>query len=552
MTDALRMDELQTLAVAGSASATAAPSPSHPADSVAPAGETVEGVILRRGGARAIYEAAGATAVACDKSLPPLPPPDERVAPAGGSIESVVGDSLSRDDDETSLVGRLLIEMERQSVMLPPGSLPTAINAIRRDRGKAFEPLLGTRGQWLMSLMPRRKGQSRTGQTTDLDLSGESDRDLRRRFDEADERVAAVREMRRRDPATAREWIAATFKTEPVDERITLIECLDLGLGPDDEPLLDRGVGDRANLVSIAAAERLRRLPESAYMQRMAERIESSLTLSGTGNDRTIKLDLPKLNELPKDWARDGLDVPRADTRLPAGPIVGRRARAAVALLRHTRPERLAKRYAMKPLDLIAAMRDSYAEFAVLDLWTEQTLDPPPSDAVHQEWAAALSKTYRELLGKSDTETQSHALHQIGRLAAVAGRERLFDDALELFCEQPNLAASAMRWIGQLPRPWSVRQAETFEAITRERLASDPVKRTIVWIDELPPLATAIPRERLDSYRQPWTLCETLSTNEGTYALEHNRSRLRRFEDTLHSWQSLMDELDAVVSGSSS
>jgi hypothetical protein len=84
------------------------------------------------------------------------------------------------------------------------------------------------------------------------------------------ERRAYLAGLRATDPAAARELVSAAGHTAA--ERAEFIAVLADRLSPDDEPLLERALDDRAADVRARAADLLTRLPASRYTTRMTER----------------------------------------------------------------------------------------------------------------------------------------------------------------------------------------------------------------------------------------------------------------------------------------
>jgi hypothetical protein len=85
------------------------------------------------------------------------------------------------------------------------------------------------------------------------------------------DRLEAFRQARRDDPAGARATLAAGLSAETAKLRGELVASLDIGLGPDDAPLLEACLADRAQGVREAATALLARLPGSpAYQDRLA------------------------------------------------------------------------------------------------------------------------------------------------------------------------------------------------------------------------------------------------------------------------------------------
>jgi Family of unknown function (DUF5691) len=87
-------------------------------------------------------------------------------------------------------------------------------------------------------------------------------------------RAAALRELRRLDPAAALSRLAESWPAESGEDRAVLVGCLQVGLGPGDERFLEAAAGDSRKEVRQAAITFLARLPESRLVARMRARVE--------------------------------------------------------------------------------------------------------------------------------------------------------------------------------------------------------------------------------------------------------------------------------------
>ena len=85
----------------------------------------------------------------------------------------------------------------------------------------------------------------------------------------------------RAPPDLARTLVASTWSSDPARVRTDVLRALTVGLAPDDEPLLEAALDDRAGGVRDVATELLDRLPGSARAGRMGARLASLLSTSG-------------------------------------------------------------------------------------------------------------------------------------------------------------------------------------------------------------------------------------------------------------------------------
>jgi hypothetical protein len=135
-------------------------------------------------------------------------------------------------------------------------------------------PVLGARGRWLATRNPADWGYV-VGEAnrTDPESVWQTGTKV--------ERLVALRSLRRADPERARSLVAATWASDPPNERAAIIEAFVDGVGMADEPFLEATLDDPSEVVRRAAAELLARLPESRLAVRMAERARACLRWNG-------------------------------------------------------------------------------------------------------------------------------------------------------------------------------------------------------------------------------------------------------------------------------
>jgi hypothetical protein len=121
------------------------------------------------------------------------------------------------------------------------------------------------------------------------------------------ERRALLARVRADDPAAGRALLASTWERSPAAERAELLQVLETGLGPDDEPTLEAALDDRAASVRTVAAALLDRLPTSARAGRMATRLAPLVRVTGRLR-RSLVVDRP--GEPDAAARRDGIVDP--------------------------------------------------------------------------------------------------------------------------------------------------------------------------------------------------------------------------------------------------
>jgi hypothetical protein len=139
----------------------------------------------------------------------------------------------------------------------------------------------------------------------------------------AADRIDAIRRLRATAPAAARALLAGGLAGERAEVRAACYAALAVGLGPDDEPVLELALDDRVASVRAVAARLLAGLPGSAWADRMARRVEQMVRVVGPdGRDR---FDLRLVAPVPARWERDGIDA-----AVPPGTSLGTHVLAQV------------------------------------------------------------------------------------------------------------------------------------------------------------------------------------------------------------------------------
>ena len=197
----------------------------------------------------------------------PLPAcePDPRpiVSPAAAvRLERMLG------GEHPELLIEWLSAVMARGLRLPPQFLPVLLDRARRGGAKdsALARLVaeagGPRARWLTGLNPD------WGSVLPETLTG----DEAWRLGTASQRRAYLAALRARDPAAARELIAASWATAGPDERVMFVSVMARGLSLADEPLLETALEDGTAWVRTMATDVLAALPGSAVSRRMTER----------------------------------------------------------------------------------------------------------------------------------------------------------------------------------------------------------------------------------------------------------------------------------------
>ncbi len=342
----------------------------------------------------------------------------------------------------------LVLDLGRRSLALRPLLLPT----------------LGERGLWLAAQHEDWRYAAGAAPAADADTTWQEG--------SFEQRRALLAAERRRDPAAARERLAAALPELPAKERAELLAVLATELSGEDEALLDAQLQDRSREVRQAALALLLRLPASAHAHRAAERLAPLLTQERGLLGRRWVLEAPAQADDPK---ADPLLLPR-----PQHEALGERAWALYQRVRQVPLAWWTAHTGLEPAALLAwarkgdwhtALVRGWQEvlFAAPDTaWCEALLDHGPVPGLHHDAAALLA-----LLPAAQRER--HGLRQL----------RSGGLALELLLAQALAACAATETLSaELSQPLAEALATRAEAGS---LAADYPLRSL-----LPELAAAL------------------------------------------------------------
>ncbi len=203
--------------------------------------------------------------------------------------------------------------------------------------------MLGQRGRWLARYRPDWLRVAEAGVPAvpdDPELWATGPRD---------ERLGYLTQLRDRDPAAARDLLAAGWDRETGDDRALLIGVLAHGLSGADEEFLEAALADRKGAVREEAARLLGRRPGSAFNRRAAERAAGLLRVERHALRRRLVAEPPAEETLAEVVAaaplglweeRFGLEA----AQIVALPVMGGRAAEVhagwrMAAIREASPE---------------------------------------------------------------------------------------------------------------------------------------------------------------------------------------------------------------------
>jgi hypothetical protein len=285
-------------------------------------------VAARRAGARAV------AGVAC-----PEPAAEDTAAELPARAADLLEQARLADP---ALLASLLDAAASLGYRAPAPLLPALLDAAVKDH--ALRPLvaavLGARGRWLAgyrsdwqpvadAAVPGTSGPDAAGpdaagpgagrpDTAGPDTAGPgaaADDPAIWETGRRPERRGYLAALRARDPAAARDLLAAGWPAETGDDRADLLGVLARGLSAADEEFLETVLDDRKAPVRAAARRLLTQLPGSAFTRRAAQRATALLRLEQHG--RRPRLVATRPDRADAAAVRDGLNA------RPPTPAIG-------------------------------------------------------------------------------------------------------------------------------------------------------------------------------------------------------------------------------------
>ncbi len=449
-----------------------------------------EARLLLEAGVDAVYQFAG---VQSQGNAPkPLRAPVESLQPCSPAMTEILRPILV--GEQRDLLPLAVVEMQSAGLVVPPELLPTAL-ACAKEQRLLLRPLLGARGRWLAAQNPEwawAQGNSEVGL---------SESEALRIFAEGSlaERRRVLLQVRRRDPASARVWLADVWRGEKAEVRRTLLRVLEVHLGPDDEAFLEAALSDRSAALRRQAAGLLRRIAGAAYGQRMSLRaapcirmkdpgIAAKLRAATEGRTATGDLEIALPEHFEPVWAKDAM-IEAA----PGG--IGRRAWWLCQLLAGTPLTTWTERFSVHPAAIVRALRGHSLATPILDGWSAAAIDQGA-----REWMPHLWDLWRRSGCKGILVPRPQS-------ALIAAMEPT--DAEHRICDLLGDGTLILELMEALPRPWPDRVAEMYlGALERwlDRLSGRRPQSGDPWAQSLRIAAVALPSvllARARSLREP-------------------------------------------------
>ena len=258
------------------------------------AGHSAAQQLLRASAVAAVLERAGwVPGQGQSQTLAPVPA-ETRPVPDGTRLQELMREVLR--EGPQNLQAPMFAALDGAGQRLPHGLLVEALEQGRQSVALRhwLTPVLGERGRWLAALNPQWSYAGGVQEIADPEQIWQEG--------SIDQRLALLHGERQTGPARARARLEASLKELSAKERAPMVMALGTGLSMDDEPLLEKLLGDRSKEVRENAARLLSRLPQSGHSQRITGWLQAMLSRNAKGE---WQIEPPE--EGCKDWERDGI-----------------------------------------------------------------------------------------------------------------------------------------------------------------------------------------------------------------------------------------------------
>ena len=303
------------------------------------------------------------------------------------------------------------------------------------------------------------------------------------------------------------------------------LDALAVGLGPEDEALLESALDDRAQGVRTAAAELLAKLPTSALVARVTARADAMLSY------KVGRLDARPPKAIEKDAVRDGIAE-----RPPYG--TGDRAWWLAQILSHVPPAHWVERFGPTPEELIVATSDASWQLSILEGWTHAT-------ATYQDrgWALPLWRFWSEPPEPKKRGSKATDRADLrAELALLVPSVEIEGCALAALRDATTDASVGLgEVLSHLPRPWSRAIGDAYLDGLRAFVASLGKKSTSAdpWDDTLGAAGLALPPECFAAALEPLALPDD-NTN---WYIRNFRSQLDELADAIRVRRRIVEEI---------
>ena len=499
------MDDLLTAALVGTAKKPFALSltASHLRMFVELESLSSERQLLLSAGVQAICEFAAFVPATVDDALEPSPVETRRFI--SSRVTNIVDGLLDQTSDSPLLVEacQLMRQFER---VLPPASLPVALQVSSKPLRAALLPVIGERGRWLARFDDNWHWAAEQA----VDELPRDEAALEQLWNDGavETRVAVLAHAQELSRQLAQRLLQATWPTEKAEVRLEFLNAIARTITAEEIPFLESLTKDRSAAVRARASELLCRLDDSPTAEKFIAWTDETLApatpkkslvskLRQIAGGAALTLAVTPPTEYRAEWHELGI------TEKPLAGM-GNRAYWLIQLIRRVRPAHWEDRLSATPSQLISAVRGDDFGPQVIQAWSEAAELFAAAD-----WAIALTDYW---LGASGNEKdQTHALHRslwLPKLLQVMPPDERESVVERLIGGDDTLAHIGIT-LGALSSPWSrAFTKELLKRVRRELSRTTNNEHLMFWAATLPTAAVAIPPESFADALHDWPSIE--------------------------------------------
>jgi hypothetical protein len=397
------------------------------------------------------------------------------------------------------LLPEFLRAMQVAGRLLPEELLPDVLDSLKQGFAKsdqqmriAVNAVIGRRGRWLAHMNPEWSFIAAAIAPADWETSNRASR------------AELLRRLRHQNPEQARALVQSTWGTDAPEDRIAFIGEFEQGLSLEDEAFLEAALDDRRKEVRQQSAEMLMRMPESALVQRVWERLAPRVhrqTVSGLKLKKLLGKAAIEV-DLPERW-EDSMQHDAIDEKPPQG--MGEKAWWLQQMVRAVPPERWEGHLQLSPEKCVAAFADSEFGNALLPAIAESALR-------HRDarWAKPLVETGlarskgTTFIGGDPGGPWAPLLS-----AAMALKEPDRDATIIKLLDQHGQAEAALglKLLHSCPGPWSAALARSLLHLLRsitKQMAEGKASPFWAGLGDLTALGGRMPVSIADEAQEGW------------------------------------------------
>jgi hypothetical protein len=392
------------------------------------------------------------------------------------------------------LMTEFLTALRELGKRVPEELLPDVLEAARKnaDLRPAVLPVVGHRGEWLAALNPEWSFIAAQIAPSEWETGTRAGR------------VALLRHLRHTDPRQAVELLQSTWSSDAFEDRAAFLVELEHGLTFTDEAFLEAALDDRRKEIRRRACDLLLRLPQSALVERMWQRVapivrlekSSGLNLKKLLGKQALEVELPQICD--DAMKRDGIEP-----QPPEG--MGEKSWWLQQMVRSIPPARWEKHLQLSPQQYVDAAGAS--EFG-------NALVPAIAEAAKRHRDARWAKPVAELAmvrARESAATPGAFMLWAGALEAVTAMNEEDRDALTIrqidrHGEMTDFVLG-LKLLHSCPGPWSTPVAKSFLDLLRhftQQMAAEKIQPYWTGLGDLTVLGSRLPVSIAQEAQQGW------------------------------------------------